>query len=220
MVSYYIRESGGLYLSLEAYQMIEAVIAVCIFRALPCRQHVIQLHSDEYGIEHLSLCIAGMDVAALYAYCGSGSIEILVFKLSERSSVHGVGILRTELPDIEFGHAPSDFLIRSEAYHNVTVPELRMCHDILHRIHYLGDSGLVVGSEQSSPVSGNQGLSLVVRKLRELAHFKIKPLHALERNVGTVIIPDYLWMDIVSGSIRSGVHMCDKPDCRNIFAAV
>ena len=183
MVSYYIGERGGLDLSLEAYQMIEAVIAVCIFRTLPCRQHVIQLHSDEYGIEHLSLRIAGVDVAALYAYCGPGRIEVLVFKFSERSSVHGVGILRTELPDIEFGHAPSDFFVRSETYHNVTVPELRMRHDILHCIHYLGDPCFVVSSEQSRPVSCNQGLSPVARKLRELAHFKIKPFHTLQRNV-------------------------------------
>ena len=98
--------------------------------------------------------------------------------------------------------------------------ELRMLYNILHCIHDLGNTGLVVCTKQGSAVCGNQGLTLVLKEFRELAWLEIKSFHTLERNLAAVIILYDLWLDVVSRSIRSCIDVGDESDSRNILAAV
>ena len=133
-----------------------------------------------------------MDVAALNPYGRGCSIEILIFQFSNRSTVHRVGILRSETSDIEFYHSTPDFLVRGESNAYFSVFELRMFHDILHRIHNLGDSRLVVGAKKCRSVCCDDCLTFIISEFREIRNFQRKTRHSPKRNIPAVISFDNL----------------------------
>ena len=200
--------------------MEETLVTLCVFRSLLNREERIEFHPDEDSIPHLSFCISRMDVPALDSDgCGRG-VEILVFQLSYSPSVHRVGIVRSEFPYVELHDTPSDFLVRSESYPDLTVLEFRMLHNILHRIHNLCHPGLVVSSEEGGSVGGYDGLALVVSQLGKIFNLESHPLHTRQRNVFPVVIHYDLRLYVVPGRVGRTVHMCDESHCRNSLPAV
>ena len=200
--------------------MIESFISACVFRLLLHREEAVELHSYEDGVLHLAFCRARVHVAALYADCRSRSVEVLILQLADLAAVHGVCILCSEFLDIEFHHAASDLLIRSETYLDVAMLELRMLDYILHGIHDFGDAGLVVSSQKGCAVCCDDGLALVVQQFRELARLQAQARNALERNVSSVIVLYDLRLHIVSGSVRSRVGMGYETHGRHVLSAV
>ena len=153
--------------------MEKSLIAAGVFRPLLHRQQRVQLHSDEDGIFHLALRIARMQIAALNLHGSRSRIEVFIFQFSDSASVHSIGIIGPELFHVELHHSSSDFLVRCESYADFTVLKFRMFNDILHRIHYFRNPGLVVCPEQSRTVSGNESLPLVVLHFREILHLEV-----------------------------------------------
>ena len=215
-----VRECRALHLAAEADKVVESFVSACVLRLLLHREEAVELHSNEDGVLHLALCRARVNVAALDADCRSRSIEVLILQLADLAAVHGVCILCSEFLDIEFHHAASDLLIRSESYLDVAMLELRMLDDILHGIHDLGDSGLVISSQEGCAVCSDDGLALVVQQFRELARLQAQARNALERNLASVIVLYDLRLHIVARSVRSCVGMGYETHSGHILSAV
>ena len=127
--------------------MEESLVSGSVLRTLVHRKEGIEFHSDEDRVQHLTLGVARMDVAALNLYSCSGCIEVLVFEFTDCSSVHCICILGSEFRNIKLNYTSSDFLVRSEADLDFSVLELRMIDNILYCIHDFCNAGLVVSSE-------------------------------------------------------------------------
>ena len=98
--------------------------------------------------------------------------------------------------------------------------ELRVLHDVLHRVHDLRHTGLVVSSEQRSAVSGDDGLALVSQQFRELGRPQEQARHTFQCDVSTVVVLDDLRLDILSGSVRRRIHVRDEAYGRNFLVNV
>ena len=95
-----------------------------------------------------------------------------------------------------------------------------MLHDILHGIHDLSDTGLVVCSQKSGSVSCDDGLTFIIKELRELAWLEAESRYALQRNLAAVIVLDDLWLHVVAWCIRCSVGVSDETDSRHLFVTV
>ena len=159
--------------------MEETFIPFGTFRALVCRKHGIELHSDKNGVLHLALGRARMDIAALDTDGGACRIEILIFQFAYRATVEGVGIFRSELLYIKLHDPASDLLVRSEPDPDVSMLEFGMFHDILNCIHDLRYAGRVVGSEESRAVGGDKRLTFILKHFRKFGRLEAQSRHTL-----------------------------------------
>ena len=200
--------------------MVEALVACCVLRSLVYREESVELHSDEDRVQHLSLGVARMDVASLDLYSCSGCIEVLVFKFSDCSAIHCVGIFGAEFSYVKFNDSSSDLLVRGEADLDFSVLELRMIDNILYCIHDFRHSSLIVGSEKGGAVSSDKSLALVCEHFREVAHFERESFNSFERNVASVVVCNDLRICAGSSCIRCSVDVCDEADRWNLLVAV
>ena len=161
-----------------------------------------------------------MDIASLDMDLRRCGIEVLELKFANRAAIHGIGIVRTEAGNVELDHSASYLLVRRESYAYVSVPEFGMADYVLHRIHNLRHSGLVIGAQEGSPVGSDEGLSLIIKKFREFRRPQGQARVALERNVRTVIFTDDLRLHVLAGSIGRSVHVSYESDGRHLAVYV
>ena len=94
--------------------------------------------------------------------------------------------------------------------------QMGMGHDVLHGIHDLGHTGLVVGAEQGGSVGGDDGFSLMREQLGEFRGPEGEAGHSLEGDVGAVVVFDYLGADILAGCVGGGIDVGDESHGRHI----
>ena len=215
-----VGEIGLLYGSLEGDEVEEALVAFRVFRTLAGGQQGIEFLADMDGVAHLSLGIAGVHVAALDVDLGAGSVEVLKLQLAYLAAVHGIAEIGPETGDVELDHAAADFFVGREADADLAVLELRMLHDVLHRVHNLGHAGLVVGAQQGGAVGGDEGLAHVVQHLGELRGLERQAGHALQGNLAAVVVLNDLRLHIGARSVRGGIHMGDEAHGRHILVQI
>ena len=218
VIAYYIGECGFLHGPVESCYMQEPFVAFRIFRPLVYRQHCVQFHSDQYGIQHFPFGVSRMDVASLDMDCRRRRVEILVFQFSYGASVHCVSVSCPEFPYIELCRPSAYLFIGSERDLYLPVSEFWVLRHILDGIHYLRHSGLVIRSEQSRAIRRDYRLPLVLQQFREFVHLEAQPV--VQPDVLPVIVRYYLRMDVFPGSIGRCVHMGDEPYRRHIFPAI
>ena len=207
MVTDYVSEISLLNASLEADDVEETVIALRELRSLLDRKKAVQLHSDKDCILHLPLGITRMDVPALYVDLGRSGVEILEFEFSDLAAVHRICEFSPEFLHIELRDSAADFLVRGKFYLDFPVLEFRVFHDVLHGVHYLGDTGLVIRTEKRRAVSRDDCLAFMGKQFREFGRLQRQSRHTFELYVPSVVILDDLRTDICPGSIRGGVHV-------------
>ena len=163
--------------SVEPDDMEEPFVPFGIFRSLLDRQQSVQFRRYQNGVLHLALGVARMHIPSLNMYLRRSRVEILELQLSDLAAIHRVGIFSPELLDIELNDSASDLLVWREPDLDLTVLELRMLHDVLHRVHNLRHTGLVVRAKQRGSVRGDQRLTHVVKHLRELRRLQRQARH-------------------------------------------
>ena len=215
MVTDYVGDIRLLDRTAETDNVEEALVAFGIFRPLLNRQQCVQLSGDQDRVLHLALRVARVHVPSLNVDLRRGRVEILELQLTDLPAVHRVGIFSPEPLDIELNDSASDLLVRRETDLDLTVPELGMLHDVLHRVHDLGHAGLVVRTQKGCAVGGDERLPHIMKHLRELRRLQRQSRHTFQRNVPAVIFIDDLRLDVRSRSVRSGVHVGDESDCRH-----
>ena len=191
-------------------QVVEALGALGVLRALIGGQHGVQLHGDVLGVLHQVLCAAGMHREAVDGDEGRGRVEVLVFQLAHIAAVHRVGIVGAEALDVEQVGALAHLLVGGEGHADLAVGDVLLLQP-LHGGEDLGDAGLVVRAQQGGSVGGDEGLALPVRQFGELGH-----THVLagtgEQNVAAVVVLDDLGLHVLARGVGGGVHVGDEAD--------
>ena len=131
-----VGESGGFYRSVDADEVIEALISFGVFGCFPTGKHYCKLVGNANRVEHLVLSVARVHVKSLESYLSHSGIEVLEFEFAHFAAVHGVSEVGTEEVDIEFVSAEADFFVGIEGDANFAVLDF----GVLLQIFYSGDN--------------------------------------------------------------------------------
>ena len=206
-----------LHCAVEIGDMEETFVSLCVLRTLFCREKGIQFSCDKDCIEHFVLGVSRVDVAPLDVDLRTCSIEVLILKLANLSTIESVGIFGPEFFYVEVVNTASDLLVRGEADLDIAVFEFRMGHDILYGCHNLCHTGFVICAEQGSAVCSDDGVPFVARKFGEILHSEVYPFLCIDGDVLTIVILDNLRFDTCARCVRGSVYVGDKAKCRDLF---
>ena len=76
--------------------MEKAFILFCVCRSVSCREHAVELHGNQGGIDHGIFAAARMHGEAFDLYLGAYRVEILVLDFIFCAAVYGVGKISSE----------------------------------------------------------------------------------------------------------------------------
>ena len=111
--------------------------------------------------------VAGVNIASFDCDFRGSGVEVLVLKLSNCSSVHGVGEIASEFLNVKFVGSETDLFVWIEADTYLAVLYLGMSLQPCHCIDDLCDTGFVVSSEKRVAVSYDEILTDVIEQFRE-----------------------------------------------------
>ena len=95
-------------------QVIEPLVALGVPRRLRRRQHGVELHRYQQGIDHGILPLAGVDVQAVDGDGGRSGVEVFILDLALLAAVHRVGIGRAKPFQVEPVSSCANLLIWRE----------------------------------------------------------------------------------------------------------
>ena len=167
-----------------------------------------ELHGDELRVDHAALGRAGVNVAPVDGHNGGGGVEILIFQLTERAAVDGVGVVRAEMRQIEAVRAAADLLIRREADAQGRV-RAALGQQLLHGGQNFRDARLVVRAEQRRAVRDDQVLADAAVQDREIRGAEHRIF--VQCDVAARVFHDTR-LDVLAGAVRRGVHMGNEAD--------
>ena len=139
-------------ISLHPVKMIEALISFRVLRCLGRRQHRGKFHRDQACIFHLIFRTARVNILPMDLHTRFCRVEALIFDNAEGPAVNGIRLFRSETLRVKMLCAASGLLIRCKSNAYGTVRLLRMVVKILHKVHDLRDTSLVICPEQCRPV--------------------------------------------------------------------
>ena len=152
---------GLLHTAGHPVQMVKALIPFLIHRILICRKQRLEFPCHEKGISHTPLGRARMDIGTMDRHPAGRSIKVFVLQLSQRSAVHSVSPISPKAFHIKAVGSPAHLLVRREADTDRPVLYFRMPEKISCHGHDFSDTCLIIRSQQSGPIRGNQGLALI-----------------------------------------------------------
>ena len=179
---------GTLHTAFYANYVIKSFVAFCALRHLFLRQRLYKLRCYADGIYHFILSIAWVYADACHLYFGTGSVEVFKFQFAQVASVHCVSPVATELFYVELVCAKSYFLVGVEAHADASMLYLRVLHEINHSLDYLGNTSLVIGSEESMAVGDDDVFAYVRFQFRELGWASDDVSLGIENNVAAIIL--------------------------------
>ena len=91
-----------------------------------------------------------------------------------------------------------------------------MRNNVLHRVHNLRNTTLVIGAKKRRAVCSNERLSHVMQHLRELGRLQRQARDALEGDLPAVIVLHDLRLDVRARSVRGRIDMGDEADGRHL----
>ena len=213
-----VAQFGFLAAALDAQQVIEALVALGLFRSFALRNHILELYRQSACVHHLALGVACMHAYSLDVNLGTCSVEVLIFQVAQVATVHGVSPVATKLLHVEVMGSHADLLVRIEAHTDVAMLDFVVVAQVAHRLYNLGDARLVVGAKQGSAVGHDDVLALVSFQLREFLYARDDARAQLD--VFAVIILDDASLDVLSAGIRRCIHVGDKSDGRSFFLGI
>lgn len=152
--------------------MVEAFVAFGVFGSFPPREHDDELVGYADRVDHFVVGVAGVYVSSVEGNFCNGGVEVFKFEFADFAAVHCIGPVGAETFDVEFVGALSDFLVGVEGDSDVTVLDFGMSLEESDCGDYFGDSGFVVGAEESVTVGDDEVLSDVVIEFGEVGRRK------------------------------------------------
>ena len=146
-----------------------------------------------------------MDATSRSDDASRGSVEVLILQLTLTAAVNGEGEVRTEGLYIEVVHALADLFVRGEADADTPVGELGMLEDVAYRLHDLGDTRLVIRSEERRPISRDERMLKDLQQLGELLYRE----HGIitEGDGRTIVVLDDLRADTTAREVGARIDM-------------
>ena len=210
---------GQLHLTLDVSQVEEAFVAGGVARVLLDRQHLVELHRQQRGVDHRVLGRAGVDAQAVDDNLSSAGVEVFILQLAQLAAVDGVGKVCAKALDVKVVCAAADLLVRGKADLDGAVLDLRMAHQLLGHGHNLRHAGLVVRAEQGGAVGDHQVLADIFFQVRVFLFAQDDLFFLVEQDIPAVVF-DHFGLDVVAGSVLGGVHVGDEADDRFVLLAL
>ncbi len=211
MVADNVGKSGLLHVTLDLHKMVEPFVAFGMFRRFPSRKHQDELVGYTDRINHFVLGISGMDVAAFECHLRHCGIEVLIFEFPYLAAVHCIGPVGAEPLDIKLVCTLADFLVRIERDADIAMFDFRMLLQISHRRYYLGHTGLVIGSQQCSPVGHYQVLTPVMQQFGKLRRTEHDILLLVKCYIASVVAFHYPGIYVMPRHVGRRIQMGYEP---------
>ena len=196
--------------------MVEALVAFGMGGGLGGGQEAHELRRQEGGVLHLVLGLAGVDVDAVDPDLGGRGVEVLILQLPDLAAVHGVGLLRGELGEVEVVRAPANLLVRREADGDLAVLLLRMGQEAGAGADDLGDACLVVRPQEGGAVGDDELLADVLREVREVLHPQGLAVPQLDV---PALVAEAPGLHVLAADAGGGVHVGDEAQGGQVLAA-
>ena len=162
VIAYNVIEHRVVHVSFHVRQMEEALVSFRIAGRLSRRQHGIDLHAHESGINHGISGISRMNTdTADFKLC-TGGVKIFINDFRLDAPVHGISEIRAELLKIQIPGTAADFFIRCKGNADFSVRTGILSPPLQERLrcrHDLRDASLIVGAEQGVSVRSDQRAS-------------------------------------------------------------
>ncbi len=144
------------------------------------------------------------------------SAEKLSYSSSPRApAVHGVGVGGAEPRDVEMLRAVAHFFVRRERDANRAVLNAGMRHQPFRRGHDLGDTALVVRSEERGAGRRHDVVTDTVAEVRHVGHPQDGGRIVGQHEIAPVIGAMHDRCDAGAAHFRRGVDMGDEPNYRH-----
>ena len=210
VVTHDVAQMRGGHIALHAGQVEEALAALGMLRAGESGQCGVKFHSHILGVDHRVLRAAGVDTEAVDGHDRGGGVEVLVADLTDILAVNGVGVGCTEALYIKQACALADLLIGGEADAELAVGAV-FSDDALQCGHDLGNTGLVIRTQQRGAVGRDEGLALHLAQEREDLRVKHRAGSGQRDGLAIVILVN-LRPDVLAAGIVRRVHVGDKAE--------
>ena len=168
MISQNIRQFCFFTIRINFIKEIETFISFCFFRHFISWKTIHNLCRNQTCIYQFSLCSSRMYALTFYLENRSSCIKTLIFKLSNRSSIHRIRKISTKFFHIKIICTTTNFLIRSKCHFDSPMLNFWMLNQILHRFNNFHNSSFIVSSQKRSPISSNHRFPHIIFQIRKL----------------------------------------------------
>ena len=200
--------------------MKEPLVACCKFWSLINRKNIYQLIGNMQSVYHFIFCITRVHVSSLNSNFGCGCIKVFILQLAQHAAIHGVCPFCSKFLYIEVVGTTSNFLIGCKTNSYLAMFYLWMVDKVLHCIHYLCNSGFIVGSQKGCAIGYYKVFSYVVEQLGEIIwrHYNIVLL--VEKDIFTIVVFNNSRIYILATHIGASVEVCYKTNSGQVFVAI
>ena len=210
VVADYIGELCLFGIGVHSEQVEESLVSLSCLGSLVGRKHRCKFHGKSVGIDHLALCISWVHTHSVDSNLRTGSVEVLVFQFSQVATVHSVCPFTSKSLYVEVMGTHTDFLVGIKSHAYVAMLNLLVVAQIAHCLNNLGNTRLVVGTEQSVSVGYDKILTHMLKQFREFLRRGDDALR--EQNVTAVVVGDDMCLNVGSRTVRTSVVMTDESD--------
>ena len=211
MIAQDIARLGIFLIAMDGGQVVEALVALGIFRLFLHRQHGVKLHGDACGVLHAVLGGAGMDVAPMHRHLGRCGVEVFIFQLVDFAAIHSIGKVRAEGGHVKQIRAAADFLIGRKADADFAMADAAVLQHVLAQRHDFGHASLIVRPQHSGAVGDDQVLAAALRKLRKVLFAQHNALFGVQADIAALIL-HHAGMKIAAGRRVHRIHMGNQAD--------
>ena len=139
--------------------MEESFVVFCASWSLHTREHIIDLHGNQVGVDHRVLGSTRMNAHTFNIETCLACVEVLKLDLALGISVQRVSVVCAKLFHIEVGCACTNLLIRCKCNTDGAVRDV-LCLDHFDGSQDLSDTCLVVCAQDGCPVRCDQCAAL------------------------------------------------------------
>ena len=211
--------ASRLAITIDAFQIEEAIIALSELRTLRRGKQLVEAHDCLRRINHLAFCGTCVNRKSVSAHKHLSSIERLVAELTKGAAVNGVAISCAKGIKVEKSGAVANLLIRNKRKRNTWVLKLWMLLVASKQADQHGNACLVIATKQRCAVSGNQLPANHVLKLRislraeiDLSALTIRTNYQL-----AALIRNNLRMNGIAPRLPSRINMAAETKSWKVF---
>src|SRR5690606_14468918 len=117
---------------------------------------------DKNSIYHFPLGISGVYAFSAYPDLCPRGIKVFIFQFPYLAPVHGIGPIGSNSGNIEFMGPAAYFFVGGETNPYFSMLDLGILDQIFHGRDDLGNSSLVVGTQEGGTVGSNEGVSFIL----------------------------------------------------------
>ena len=202
--------------TLDAVQMEESFITLSISWILFYWKHIMIFHCKQRSVDHCIFCGTCVDAQTMYDNLCRACIEVFIFQFAQFTAVNGICEICTKTFHVKIVCTAANLFVWCKSDADFAMFNRRIVDQFFCHGHDFCDTCFVICTEQSGSICYDQVLTNIFLEawIFFLCHEDV--LFLIEQNVSTLIFYN-LCLDIVAGSILSGIHVCNQTDYRFVF---